>query len=145
MQNEALISHFENARNAKALAQGRNFAKRFESVFQRLLSGENLDLYQEGLSTSFEFIAANLLGGVPARKFAWFDGVAELTATVRKSRQVEFKGKMWVGDDSRMQWQEDFRATVTDKRMTKQDIWITIWIGADKAEGTLLAASGVSS
>ena len=30
-------------------------------------------------------------------------------------------------------WKEDFRATVTDKRLTKQGIWIALWIGLDKS------------
>jgi hypothetical protein len=121
----------------------RNLATRFERVFQRLLSGEALDLHTEGVSSTFEFIAANLLAEVPDRKFCWYDGVVGLTASIRKPRQIEFKGEMWVGDD-RTQWKEDFRATVTDKRVTKQSIWSTLWIGSDRAEGELSTAFGLS-
>lgn len=113
-----------------------SLANRLEDVFQRLLAGKQLDLYGEGVSSMFEVIAANLLAEVPARKFMWYDGVADLTARVRKPHQVEFRGEMWVGDGKR-QWQEDFRATVADKRATRQGIWIMLWLGLDKAEGEL--------
>ncbi len=114
-------------------------AESFESVFQRLLEGEKLDLYAENVSRMFEVIVAALLAEVPARKYYWYDGVVDLTAKVRKLRQIEFTGEMWVGDigDGRKQWKENFRARVTDKRSTKQGIWITLWLGADEAEGEL--------
>jgi hypothetical protein len=120
-----------------------SLANQFESIFQRLLAGEKLDLYEENLSFMFEVIAAELLAEVPERKFCWYDGVDGLTASVRKSLQVEFKGEMWVGDE-KTQWEEDFRARVTDKRLTKQGLWITIWVGPDKAEGELLSAFGIT-
>jgi hypothetical protein len=111
-----------------------------------LLSGETLDLYAEGISSMFEVIAANLLAEVPGREFMWYDGVDGLTAIIRKARQVEFSGEMWVGDvgDARKQWKEDFQATVTDKRGTKQGIWVIIWIGPDRAEGELSSAFGLT-
>jgi len=123
-----------------------DLASHFESVFQRLLSGEKLDLYAEDVSLMFEVIAAYLMAEVPDRDFHWYDGVVGLTSSVRTLRQVEFTGEMWVGDtgDGRKQWKEDFRATVTDKRVTKQDIWITLWIGLDRAEGKLSTAFGLS-
>jgi hypothetical protein len=91
----------------------------------------------------FEAIAANLLAEAPAREFMWYDGVNDLTANVKSKRQVEFKGEMWVADD-KTQWKEDFRATVTDKRITRQGIWFIIWIGADRAEGELQTAFGLT-
>lgn len=115
------------------------FAERFESVFARLLSGEQLDLYEEGVSRMFEVIAGSLLADVPERKFMWYDGVVELTAHVRKPHQIEFNGEMWVGDigDGTKQWKEPFRARVTDKRVIKQGLWISLWLGTDKVEGEL--------
>lgn len=128
-------------RNDELINRRRNLANHFENVFERLLSGETLDLYAERVSFMFEVIAANLLAELPERKGVYFDGVVPLSSAVRKSRQVVFTGKMWIGEDDR-QWQEDFRATVTDKRITKQGVWITLCIGSDKAEGKLSAAFG---
>ena len=118
-------------------------ADRFEIVFCRLLSGEILDLYAEDVSVMFQVIAANLLSEIPERKFHYFDGVVNLNAMPRKSHQIEFTGEMWVGDD-RTQWKENFRARVTDKKVTKQGIWITVCVGLNKAEGELSTAFGLS-
>jgi hypothetical protein len=46
---------------------------------------------------------------------------------------------MWIGGNQ-TQWKELFRARVTDKRRTKQGLWITIWVGKDRAEGDLFTA-----
>lgn len=127
--------------NKELMHKRRNLANTFQSVFQRLLCNEKLDLYEEGVSSMFEVIAAHLFAETPDRKRCWYDGVDNLTASVRKACQVEFNGAMWVGDD-RTQWKEDFRARVTDKRVTNQGIWITLWIGSDKAEGDLSTAFG---
>lgn len=113
--------------------------KYFENVFHRLLAGETLDLYAEGVSAMFEIIAANLLADFPEREFVWYDGVDGLTARVKTQRQVEFDGEMWVADD-RTQWKEDFRATITDKSITKQGIWVIVWLGSDRVEAELSAA-----
>ena len=122
----------------------RDLAIRFEDVFRRLLSRERLDLYEEGMSVMFELIAENLLDQHSNRKSCYFDGVVDLTSTIKTSRKVEFNGEMWVGQD-RAQWTEPFRATATDKRLTKQGIWITVWIGADRAEGELSTAFGLAT
>jgi len=86
----------------------------------------------------------SLLAAAPGREGCYFDGVDGLTSTVRSPRQVEFTGAMWVGRE-RSQWLEQFRATVTDKRSTKQGIWIIIWIGGDRAEGELSSLFGQRS
>ncbi len=128
--------------NEEFMNKRRILANDFENVCERLLSGAQLDLYEEKVSSMFEVIAALLFARTPHREFCWYDGVEGLTASVRKSRQIEFTGQMWV-DDKKTQRKEDFRATVTDKRVTKQGIWITVWIGTDRAEGEMLAAFGI--
>jgi|GEM_PF-5902440 len=50
---------------------------------------------------------------------------------------------MWILG-GRANCKEDFWATVTDKQITKQGIWITIRVGLDKAEGELLTAFGLT-
>ena len=93
----------------------------------------------------FEIIFKHLLADAPGRKYCWYDGVSELSASIRKLKQVEFTGEMWVGDiGSTKQWKENFRATVTDKRSTKQGIWIMIWVGSSQAEGRLETAFGLT-
>lgn len=123
--------------NDEFMDKGRTLANQFESVFQRLLSGETLDLYEQDLSFLFWVIATYLLAETPDREYCWYDGVDGLAANIRKLRQVEFNGEMWVGDDEGRQWKEEFRARVTDKRVTKQGIWITLWVGSSRAEGEL--------
>ena len=107
-----------------------------ESIFERLLDGENVELYKEGVSSDFESIAHWLFES--ERPHNWFDGVSELEAQRRKPRQIEYTGKMWVGDHSRNQWLELFIARVTCMRGTKQGLRITMTIGAFRAEGNLL-------
>lgn len=129
--------------NDEFMDKRRTLANRFESAYQRLLSDAKLDLYEEDVSFMFEVIAAHLFAETPERKLCWYDGVDGLNARVRKLCQVEFNGEMWVGDD-RTQWKEEFRARVTDKQVTKQGIWITLWIGSDRAEGELSTAFGIT-
>lgn len=131
--------------NSTSIYKSGNLAKHFESVFQRLLIGENLNFYEEHVSFMFEIIFKHLLADAPGRKYCWYDGVSELSASIRKLKQVEFTGEMWVGDiGSTKQWKENFRATVTDKRSTKQGIWIMIWVGSSQAEGRLETAFGLT-
>ncbi len=117
------------------------FSDSLENIFFRLLAGENLDLYDYGVSRSFEIIAAKLLAEVPARRYHWFDGVVNLAATRRKASQIVFSGEMWVGDD-KAQWKEPFRAVITDKRSTKQGIWLRLEIGDVRAEADLAEICG---
>lgn len=130
--------------NDKFKNKRRNLARHFEDIFERLLTGETLDLYEKDVSSLFELITTNLLAEIPQRKGMWYDGVVGLTARVRKSRQVEFTGEMWVGDNKAHGWKEDFKARVTDKRITKQGFEIALWIGGDKAEGDFSIAFGFS-
>jgi hypothetical protein len=116
---------------------------RFEDIFQRLLARDPIDSYEIELSSLFEFIATRLLGDCPSRSGHYFDGVVRLSATVKASRQVEFQGEMWVGAN-RDQWTEPFEATVTDKRITKQGIWIVVQVGTDRSEGKLKTVCSIT-
>ena len=116
-------------------------ASRFENLFQRLLARESIDLYAEDLSSMFEVLATNLFSGTPNREGCYFDGVVGLTSMLRSPRKVEFGGEMWIGRD-RKQWREQFQATATDERSTKQGIWIVLQIGDDRAETELFSAFG---
>ena len=118
------------------------FITQFENVFHRLLNREELDLYDLGVSFMFEIIATHLIAEVPGRERHWYDGVTGLRARIRKPRQVEFSGGMYVMSEDKGKYpgKEDFRATVTDKRITKQGIWIVLQIGEDRVEGNLADA-----
>lgn len=118
-------------------------ADHFVNVFQRLISGEELDLYEEKVSSMFEIVAAQLFIDKPQRKFCWYDGVVGLTARVTKLHQVEFTGQMWVGDN-KTQWKESFKVIVSDRPIAKQGISITLWVGTNRAEGEIAAAFGIS-
>ncbi|SRR6266404_6208690 len=115
-----------------------DLSKQFENVFMRLLAGESDEPHAETLSDAFEAMANTLLshrGGV-------FDGVSPLWSKRRSPRKIEFIGDMHVlGDQAKPV--ESFRATVIDKRITKQGIWIKLWVGDDQAEAELSKALGV--
>lgn len=97
-----------------------------------MLKGEKAEVYQQDLSFLFETIAENLI-----ESSFWFDGVIDLCAKVRNSRQIVFDGKMWAAKDAGHQWLESFKAIVTDQRIIKQGIRIKIQVGEYVGEGEL--------
>lgn len=124
------------------------FVTQFETIFFRLLKREQLDLYDLGVSFMFEIIATRLMAEIPGRECHCYDGVSALEGHTRKARQIEFTGEMWIMDYINLphrMWKEDFRATVTDKSVTKQGICILLQIGEDRAEGNLADAFGKKS
>ena len=110
-------------------------AAAFLTIFERLLAHERFELEKTDVGFLFEVIASNLL----LESKVYFDGATGLSAKIRKARQIEFAGKMWVGGN-KTQWLEPFSAMVTDKRITKQGIWFKIRVGDDEAEGNLSEA-----
>jgi hypothetical protein len=98
-----------------------------------LLKGEKIEVYEKDLSFLFEAIA-----GILIESPFWFDGAVGLTARIKKKRQVIFEGKIWTAKDAQKQWLENFEAIVTDKRITKQGLWIKIRVGDYVDEGDIL-------
>jgi hypothetical protein len=160
------MHRFEIMDDKELMDRRRKCANRFEKIFQELLSGEQrlvaratrgmdpnrrranqlfeieeMNPYRREVSQLFEIIAVNLLRELPHREDHWCDDVVELTARVRKAHQIEFNGAIFIGEGG--QGTFDFRAIVTDKRVTKQGIWITVWVGEDRVEGELSTAFGV--
>ena len=87
------------------------------------------------MSSLFEIAASRILD-CPLN----FDGAVNLSARLRKPRQIRFDGKMWLLRDKNHvgDWFESFEATGTDKRITKQGLWINIRVGEYIGEGDLL-------
>jgi hypothetical protein len=102
-----------------------------------------VDIYADGLSAAFEYLACALFRDL--RPHHWYDGLANCRVFQGKVRQVKFVGEMWVAKDSSKQWLEPFSATVTDMRSTKQGVRISIQIGEYSVEEDLasLADPGV--
>jgi hypothetical protein len=116
-----------------------DLAKQFEDVFTRLLAGESDEPHAMTLSDSFEVMANTLL---PHRGGA-FDGVSPMWVKRRSPRKLEFIGDMHVLGGHHVKPLEPLRATAVDKRITKQGIWIQLWISDDHAEAELSKALGV--
>lgn len=110
-------------------------------MFRRLLTREQVNFDTPEVALMFEVIATILLGGSPQRSQQYFDGAVGVVSTTKTPRQIEFQGEMWVGED-RKQWTESFHATVTDKRATKQGIWVIMKMGSDRGEGELMSCFG---
>lgn len=121
-----------------------NLADEFQKLFERLINRETIELNNPDRSLFFEVIAENLLKEVCRETGIYFDGAVSLASTIRKKNQVEFQGEMWIGEN-KTQWKETFRAIVTDKRITKQGIWIKIQLDSHTAEGNLQTAFGYSN
>ncbi len=100
-------------------------------IFEQLLKGEKIEVYEKDLSFLFEAIAGDLIESP-----FWFDGAVNLTVEIKKKKQLIFLGKMWTADHQK-QWLEKFEAIVTDKRFTKQSLWIKIWVGKHFGEGEI--------
>jgi hypothetical protein len=122
-----------------------DLVKQFEGIFARLLTGEKSDPYEADLSFIFEVMGNTLLpqyGGA-------FDGVSEMRVRRRSPSKLEFVGEMWIlgrrgrGGHDIGDTTQPFRATAVDKRVTKQGIWIQLWVGEDHAEAELSRALGV--
>jgi len=99
-----------------------------------LLNGEKINSYREELSFFFTTIAQDLID-YPLR----FEELTDLTSKSGKSRQIIVEGDILAEEDfgEWNDWLEPFKATVIDKRITKQGIWIKIWIGDYFGEGNL--------
>lgn len=65
-------------------------AKRFEDILERLLTGKNLNLHENDLSSIFEAIATNLFTSSPQFANCYFDRVTDLTLP----RTINFKAEM---------------------------------------------------
>jgi hypothetical protein len=120
----------------------------FKKIFERLLAGDNLAGHENGLrevapahqlSALLAVVATNLLGNSKHYVGCYFDGAIGITAKLRSPRTIEIQGEIWIGRD-RKQWTEPFRVKVVDKQITKQGIWITIWIGQERGEGESIFA-----
>lgn len=90
--------------------------------------------YEQELSVLFEIIAYRLTNCPLA-----LDGLDIHKANIRKQRQIVFEGKMHVlrNSNETKEWFEPFKSVVTDKRITKQGIWIKIQVGDYLGEGCL--------
>ena len=110
-------------------------ANAFLNIFERLLTREEFELETTEIGFLFEVVASNILPG----KIGTFDGATGLYTKIRKSKQVEFVGKMWI-IGNKTDRLETLIARVTDKRMTKQGIWIKIQVGDEVAESDLSEA-----
>lgn len=110
-------------------------ALRFTQIIDKLLVNQTNSGYERELNSLLEYACCSLFYEI--RKGYWYDGVTEMRVSKRKQRQLEIKGQMWVAQDSKRQWQEPFFARVTDKRITKQDVWLKVKIGEYEADGEL--------
>lgn len=99
-----------------------------------MLNREKIELYEIELGDLFETIAYRFTN-CPLT----IDGVTIYKSHLRKHRQIVFEGRMDIlrNSNENKEWFEPFKAIVTDKRITKQGIWIKIWVGDYKAEGNL--------
>jgi hypothetical protein len=108
-------------------------ALHFADHFLRMVEGERFDPYQDGLSDDLERIACYYFEDV--RPGFWYDGVSGMETSRRKPRQFRITGEMWVAEGGKTdQWLESFEALCTDKRLTKEGIWIQMRIGEYEAE-----------
>ncbi|GAA5484772.1 hypothetical protein [Haloferula sargassicola] len=106
------------------------------SCFLQLLEGKPATFYDDGINLWMQAVADQLFGA--ARPYCYHDGLHGPECRRRKSKQIEFTGEMWIGDDSGDQWTEPFWARITDKRLTREGIWIQMEVGEFSAEGDLL-------
>ncbi len=108
----------------------------FVNNFEKLLNGVKVDLYKSGLSSMFEYVCGTLFSNARDTDI-WYDGIVDIVINSRKKSQIELNGYMWVAKAQKTQWKETFHAIITDKRITKQGIWLSVNIGEYHAEGNI--------
>lgn len=99
-----------------------------------MLDHEKIELFEDELSYLFPKIAQQIID-YPLR----FGYLSYVNSNIRKSRQIVFEGNM-VSEEDYGNWNdrvEPFKAIVTDKRITKQGIWIQISVGDYQGEASL--------
>lgn len=106
---------------ASAIAQ-------FVQNIERILAGEQVDVFASLLSCHFEYIAAEILTSKLSPGI-WYDGANDLEYEVLSPNQVEFRGNMsvWMYQDKT--WTEPFVARVTDNRTNSEGMPIYIRMG----------------
>ena len=114
-----------------------SFIERFVRNIDLILNGDEVDLYESLIDSSFEYITSELVGD-QRESGIWYDGTGDLVVSKRKSRQLEFRGNMHVALEQNKFWTEPFYARVTDKRNTNQGMVVLVHIGDYKAEGNIL-------
>lgn len=110
----------------------------FVGCIERLLNGEQIDLYGESVSSSFEYIAAEILTDQLIEGI-WYDGVSNMVATVENSNRVVFSGYMYVCLNQEKFWQEPFKAVVKDERVSHNGVRVYVKIGELEGEKELLS------
>ena len=111
---------------------------RFINNIERLLKGEAFNMYEEMVSSHFEYIAAEILTE-QLEDGIWFDGVSGLVAKTNRFNQVEFSGEMYVCRYQEKFWKEPFFARVTDSRNQNGLLNIYVKIGNLENEKDLLS------
>lgn len=110
-------------------------SKQFIDILERLFNREKIESYEEELSFLLAITAQNLID-YPLR----FENASSLSAKIRKSKQIVIEGDLLAEEDFG-EWNdrlEPFKAIITDKRITKQGIWIKIRVGDYIGEGDVL-------
>ncbi|WP_395343813.1 hypothetical protein PN836_004255 [Ningiella sp. W23] len=106
---------------------------RFVKNIERLLTGEVFDMYKAMISSSFEYISAEILSDQLAEGI-WYDGVSGLRAEVLSGTQVRFTGEMYVFFEQEKNWKEPFESVVTVNSENQKQVLIYVRIG--EFEGT---------
>jgi len=70
-----------------------SFIERFVENIESIINGEDVDLYDSLLDSSFEYITGALVGS-QRENGIWYDGTGDLVVSKRKSKQLEFRGNM---------------------------------------------------
>ncbi|TMP26983.1 hypothetical protein CWB99_10365 [Pseudoalteromonas rubra] len=110
---------------------------RFVLNIERLISGEVFDLYKAMISSSFEYIAAEILSD-QLNEGIWYDGVSGLKAEVLDNNQVRFTGEMYVFFEQEKNWKEPFESIVSIGGKIKKEVMVYVSIGGLEGNDELL-------
>lgn len=109
---------------------------RFADNIERLLNGEEIDLYDSMIDSSFEYIAAEILSP-QLQDGIWYDGTGDLKCKILAQNKIEFSGNMHVCLYQDKFWREPFQAIVTDERKLGNGMPIFVSVGDRKGENDL--------
>lgn len=111
-------------------------ANQVQQVVETLIHDRNDKNAEQKLSEYVEYLAGALFR-IHYRQGLWCDGFILESVKKQKPHQLKISGIMWVAQGGRNQWQEPADVWVTDRRVTKQGIYLKMKVADWEGDGLL--------
>lgn len=116
---------------------------RFYENVKRILAGEQFNYYEAGVSSFFEYLAAEILTD-QLEHGVWFDGVKGMQVSKESSTVVKVTGHMYCCHYQDKFWTEPFEAVLSHKADTNKCMPVIIKLGELEGESELFSIEWLS-